>query len=119
MGYVYYGNYAAYFEVARTEAMRQIGLSYKLMEEAGVMMPVIRLCIDYRKPAVYDDLLTIALSIEKMPGVKMLFTYEVFNQQNQLLCTAETTLVFVDAQNKKPVMCPPLLANTMRPFFNR
>ncbi len=117
MAYVYYGNYASYFEVARVETFRLIGFSYKELEEAGVMMPVLEFKTKYLKPAKYDDLLTIKVWVKEKPGVRILFQYEVYNEQNILLTIAETTLVFVNSQSGKPCFLPERFQNIVNPFF--
>ena len=96
MSYVYYGNYASYFEVARVEALRDLGMSYRQMEEEGFMLPVLEYKVKYFKPALYDDLLTIRTKIPVMPSVRIVFQYEIFNAENTLLTSAETTLVFIE-----------------------
>lgn len=106
MGYVYYGNYATYFEVARVEALRAIGISYKELEAMGVMMPVLELKTKYLRPAKYDQNLTIKTMIKELPKVRIIFDYEVYNEANQLLNVAQTTLVFVDANTMKPISAP-------------
>jgi len=106
MGYVYYGNYAQYYEVARVEALRQLGTSYRFMEENGVMMPVVNLQINYKKPALYDDELTIKTTIKELPTTKMTFYYNIFNKNEVLINQGETTLVFVDKNTHKPCRCP-------------
>ena len=103
MGYVYYGNYATYFEVARVETFRSIGFSYKEMEDEGIMMPVLEYKTKYIKPAYYDDLLTIKVMINEKPGVRIRFEYEVYNEAKVLLNVSETTLVFVSKQTGKPI----------------
>jgi acyl-CoA thioester hydrolase len=108
MNFVYYGNYATYFEVARVELMRKLGLSYRAIEEMGVWMPVIDFHIHYFKPAQYDDEVTIHVKVDTMPSVKMVFHYESF-VDNVCINRAETTLVFVDALSKKPQRCPEIL----------
>ncbi|MEN9332952.1 MAG: putative acyl-CoA thioesterase YneP, partial [Bacteroidota bacterium] len=108
MNFVYYGNYATYFEVARVELMRKLGLSYRAIEEMGVWMPVIDFHIQYFKPAQYDDEVTIQVKVDTMPSVKMIFHYESF-VDGTCINRAETTLVFVDAQSKKPQRCPEIL----------
>lgn len=118
MGYVYYGNYAQYYEVGRVEALRQIGLSYKLLEESGIMMPVLELNCRYHKPARYDDLLTIRTIIDELPGIRMPFRYEVLNQEGVLLNEGKTTLVFISMETQRPVKCPPILYNELLPFFS-
>lgn len=81
MGFVYYGNYAQYYEVGRVEAMRSLGFSYKEMEENGILMPVINLNINYKKPALYDDEIRIVTTVSKLPSVRITFDYECFNQK--------------------------------------
>lgn len=117
MGYVYYGNYATYFEVARVEALRQMGLSYKMFEDMGTMMPVLQLNCKYHKPARYDDLLTIRTSIKQLPGVRIHFFYEVINEAGVLLHEGETTLVFVSMASMRPCACPNVLLEKLKPFF--
>ena len=78
MGYVYYGNYATYYEVGRVEALRKLGMSYKEMEDEGIMLPVLSFNIKYFKPAFYDDLLTIKTSITEMPNTRIKFEYECY-----------------------------------------
>lgn len=117
MGYVYYGNYAQYFEVGRVEWLRNLGISYKTMETEGIMLPVINLHINYLKPAKYDDLLTLKTTILKKPGIRIDFSYELFNEQQELLVTAATTLVFVDMSKNKPTKCPPILLEKIDELF--
>ncbi len=106
MNYAYYGNYALYYEVARAELLRTYGMDYSQMEDMGVMMPVMNLHVDFLKPAKYDELLTIVTSIKKAPSVKMLFEYEVFNSDKDLINTGYTTLVFIDKETKRPIRAP-------------
>lgn len=107
MGYVYYGNYATYFEVARVETFRAMGFSYKEMEEDGILMPVLEYKTKYIRPAKYDDLLTIKVKITDQPKVRIRFEYEVFNEKEELLNVAETTLVFIDSKTGKPSIPSP------------
>jgi len=106
MGYCYYGNYAQYFEVGRVEALRDVGLSYKELEEQGVMLPVSDYTVKYLSPALYDDLLTIKTSIVKLSGVRLFFEYSISNENNQKVATASTTLVFVSKSTMKPISPP-------------
>jgi acyl-CoA thioester hydrolase len=106
MGIVYYGNYAQYLEQGRTDWLRSLGFTYKYMEEHQVMLPVINLNIDYKKPAKYDDLLTIKTSLLEIPSVKIKFYYEIQNQNHELLVTATTTLVFLDSITRKLIKAP-------------
>jgi acyl-CoA thioester hydrolase len=117
MGYAYYGNYPLYYEVGRTELMRQFGLTYKDLEDSGILLPVADMHVDYYSPALYDELLTIKTSVTEMPSVKILFLYEVFNSENQLINKATTTLVFVDSKTRKPRRPPTHFIEKVRPFF--
>jgi len=107
MGYAYYGVYAQYYEVGRVEAMRLLGFSYKDVEAKGILMPVTDYSISYKKPAFYDDELIIVTTINEVPkGARIIFDYECFNQNNELLNTGKVTLVFLDKAKNKPVAAP-------------
>lgn len=113
MGYVYHGNYAQFFEMGRLEWLREIGVSYKTMEENGIMLPVYSLNVRFVKPAFYDDILSIKTTIEKKPLVRIEFTYEIRNQKGDLITTAETTLIFIDMKTGKPIKCPDYILNKL------
>lgn len=117
MGYVYYGNYAAYYEVARTEMLRSTGISYKELEDMGVMLPVIELHSQYIKAAKYDDLITINIYIREKPGIRIKFEYELFNEDGELLNTGSTQLVFIDMERNRPCRPPAIFQEKMAPFF--
>ncbi|WP_109831308.1 acyl-CoA thioesterase [Reichenbachiella versicolor] len=117
MGYVYYGNYATYYEVARIETLRDLGYSYKKMEENGVMLPVLENKSKYIKPGKYDDLLTIKVTIPKMPDVRIIFKYEVFNEAGDLINIGETTLVFVNTKTGKPCKMPDVLHDILIAYY--
>jgi len=117
MGVVYHGNYALYFEIARTEALRQIDVTYRGLEESGIMMPVVNLNVNFKKSAKYDDLLTIKAFFKTMPTVKTIIDYEVYNEVNDLLCTGQTTLVFMDMKTNKITRCPQVLIEKFSPYF--
>ena len=106
MGVVYHGNYAQYFEMGRVEWLRNLGISYKWMEENGIMLPVVSLSMNYKKPARYDDLLTVKTIFKKQTSVKIEFDYEIFNQSNELLTIGNSILVFVDMKTGRPVGPP-------------
>jgi acyl-CoA thioester hydrolase len=118
MGYVYYGNYAQYFEVGRVEWLRNLGVSYKSLEDSNIMLPVLNLNINYLKPAKYDDLLTIVTTLKKKPLIKIEFNLEIYNQNNDLLTTGTTTLVFIDMIKNKPTKAPQTLQDKIYPSFN-
>ncbi|PQL91046.1 acyl-CoA thioesterase [Apibacter adventoris] len=118
MGYVYYGNYPQYFEVGRVELFRYIGLPYKDIEEYGIMLPVANLSIKYIKPAKYDDELLITTTVKKLPeGARIVFEYEIKNQEDILLTKGDTTLYFMDKNSGKILRCPEQILNIMKPFF--
>lgn len=106
MGVVYHGNYAQYFEMGRVEWLRNLGISYKWMEENGIMLPLVSLSMNYKKPARYDDLLTIRTLFKSQTSVKIEFDYEIYNEAQELLTTGNSILVFVDVKTGKPTMPP-------------
>ena len=110
MGVVYHGNYAQYFEMGRVEWLRNLGLTYKFMEQNGVMLPVVSLLMNYKKPARYDDLLTVRTIFKKQESVKIEFDYEILNEAGELLTTGNSVLVFVDMKTGRPVTPPDYVA---------
>ncbi|WP_367771665.1 thioesterase family protein [Flavobacterium sp. WC2421] len=106
MGVVYHGNYAQYFEMGRVEWLRNLGVSYKWMEENGIMLPVVSLNINYKKPARYDDLLTVKTIFKSQTSVKIEFDYEIYNEKMELLTIASSILVFVDMKTTRPTLPP-------------
>lgn len=118
MQYVYYGNYAAYYEVGRVAALRQLGMSYRDLEASGIMMPVLKSHSYYHKPAKYDELLTIKVIIPQLPLVKIKFQYEIFAENGEKIHTGETTLAFVNMSTKKPTKAPMAMTNLLAPFFD-
>lgn len=118
MNVVYYGNYAQYFEVARAESIRNLGFTYKEMEAAGVMMPVVEMQTKYLRPAHYDDLLTIKTILRELPkDHKILFEHEVFNQEKKLLTLGKVTLYFVKIGSFEKTGMPDSLHNLLQKFF--
>ncbi|MDZ7606869.1 MAG: thioesterase family protein [Cyclobacteriaceae bacterium] len=118
MGYVYYGNYATYYEVARVEFLRSLGFSYKLLETQGVMMPVLENKSKFIRPARYDDLLTIKVKLNKIPVNRMTFEYAIYNEHNKLINIGETVLAFVDMKSGKPCDAPESILSLLEPLFN-
>ncbi|WP_121965333.1 thioesterase family protein [Myroides sp. N17-2] len=106
MGVVYHGNYAQYFEIGRVEWLRNLGISYRKMEELGVMLPVVSLTMNYKKSAFYDDELTIRTIFKKMTSVKIEFDYELYNEKGDLLTTGNSVLVFVNMETGRPMAAP-------------
>jgi acyl-CoA thioester hydrolase len=120
MGYAYYGVYAQYYEVGRVEAMRKIGFSYKEVEARGILMPVVDYSIHYKKPAFYDDEITVVTTIKEMPkGVKLPFEYECFNAAGELLNTGKVTLVYLQKSSNRVVAVPDWFSEALAPFFTK
>ncbi|TWF38867.1 acyl-CoA thioester hydrolase [Chitinophaga polysaccharea] len=118
MGYLYYGNYGLYYEVGRAEAIRELGFTYRELEEQGVIMPVAELNVKYLRPALYDDLITVKTTLREMPkSSKIQFHSELYNERNELLNVGVTTLVFIDMKTKQKAGLPEELKKRLTPFF--
>ncbi|QCX53713.1 thioesterase family protein [Elizabethkingia sp. JS20170427COW] len=117
MKYVYYGNYAAYFEVARVELFRSLGISYDEIENRGIWLPVSEYHIKYIKPGKYDQELTIHTTVKAKPGVRIVFDYEIYNDQGEKITEASTTLFFMDATTQRVTRCPGWLMKYMENYF--
>lgn len=119
MKYVYYGNYAEYLEIGRVELFRSIGMSYNEIENQGIWLPVSEYKIKYLRPAFYDEKLEIHTYIKKIPGVRIEFEYEIFNEDHVKITEASTTLFFLNAQTKKIVKCPDYLMEMIKANWNK
>ncbi len=117
MGYMYYGNYAQFYEVGRVEMLRSLGMTYKSMEESGIMMPVLDLHCKYLKPALYDEEITVKVIMAKMPSVRIHFSYELYNEKQELINEGQTTLVFIDIKRNKPCLPSSDFLNRLQVFF--
>ena len=117
MGFLYYGIYAQYFEVGRVEILRSLGMSYKVMEEEGVMQPVLDLFVKYIQPAYYDDILKVRTTILELPSVRISFAYEVRNEAGKLITEAKTNCVFISSGTMRPCKAPDTLLELLRPHF--
>jgi acyl-CoA thioester hydrolase len=117
MGYMYYGNYAQFYEVGRVEMLRSLGLTYSGMEESGIKMPVLELQCKYLRPALYDEEITVNVIMDKMPGIRIHFRYELFNEKNELINTGETLLVFVNMATNRPCLPSQEFLDKLKPFF--
>jgi acyl-CoA thioester hydrolase len=116
MGVVYHANYAVYFEVGRTEWLREYGLSYSGMESDGIMLPVVSLTVNYKNSARYDDLLKVKTTLKKMPTASIEFYYELRNDSGVLLATGSTVLAFVDMKRNRPTRCPKYLLDKLQDY---
>jgi acyl-CoA thioester hydrolase len=118
MSMVYYGHYAQFYEIGRTEAIRQLGYTYKEIEALGIIMPVVEIHSKFLRPAKYDDLVTIKTTLKEMPaGHKIIFYSEIFNEQGKLLNTGEVTLYFIDAKTMKRCQMPGPLHEKLKHYF--
>ncbi len=118
MGFVYYGNYPRFYEIARNETIRSLGLSYKGIEDRGIMMPVIEIGIRYKRPAHYDEIISIHTFVREIPKyVKMTFYHEIYNENGELLNEGFATLAFMQAANHHPCRIPEFLKELLSPHF--
>lgn len=113
MGVVYHGNYAQYLELARLDWLDQLGISYKWMEENGVMLPVHNLSISYKKSAKFDDQIRIVTVLRQQPSVRIIFDYELYNQDDDLLTVASTELIFINKNTNRPTRCPSYIVDKL------
>lgn len=117
MGYMYYGNYAKLFEIGRVEALRNLGVRYKDLEESGIWMPVYENNSKYLEPAKYDELLTIKCLLKEMPKVRIVFDTEIINENNKIIHKGLTTLVFIKADTQKMTFCPQVILDKLSPYY--
>ena len=117
MGYVYYGRYAEFYEIGRTELIRMLGMTYRDLEMRGILLPVVKLVAKYYKPAAYDELITIRTILRSLPTARITFFYEIYNEAGLLLNEAEVQLVFTDSATRRPVRPPKDLLDALGPFF--
>lgn len=118
MGVVYYGNYARYYEIGRTEMIRELGFTYKEMEALNIMLPAHSLKVNYLKPARYDELLTVRTTIESIPKVKFPIKTEIYNESGELINYGETVLAFFNSKTQKPCPAPKYFVEEMARVFN-
>jgi len=119
MGYMYYGRYAKYLEMGRVEALRSLGFSYLEMEESGFIMPVLELKTKYIKPLFYDDEVILHTKISSIANTRIYFEYEILNPKGEVATVAETTLVFVNGNTRKPCPAPEEFRRKISIFFDK
>lgn len=117
MGFVYHGNYAAWFEVGRVEALRALGTTYSDLERDGVMLPVTKYEAEYLVPVRYDEVVTIETRIEELPSARLKFSYSC-QVDGKEVTRAKTTLFFMDKASGKPIRCPEEISNALLPYFS-
>ncbi len=115
MGMVYHGNYLPWFEVARTDLLKQHGLPYRQLEAEGYFLPVLEVNVRYLKPARYDDTLTIVATLREKPVLRIKIGYEV-RRGAELLATGQTTHAFIDRAGR-PVRPPAAFTDKMDALF--
>ncbi len=117
MGIVYHGNYSQYLEMGRIEWLRNLGLSYKKMEEDGIMLPIISLSLNYKKSACYDDVIQVTTKLKKLPTAKIEFDYFIENSDGEIITLAETTLVFIDMKTRRLMRCPKYILDKLQNYM--
>lgn len=117
MGFVFHGHYVNFYEVGRTESIRQLGVTYHSLEEAGILMPVTDMSIKFLLPARYDDLLTVKTVIPRMPEIRMIVNAEISNEAGELINRSECRLTFLDATSKRILSSPAMLSDKLAPYF--
>jgi acyl-CoA thioester hydrolase len=118
MGVVYYGHYAQFYEIGRTEAIRQIGFTYKKIEAMGIIMPVVEINSKFIRPAKYDDLITVKPTLKEMPtNYKIIFYTEIYNEQDKLLNEGVVTLYFIHAKTMQRCEMPVMLKEKLEKYF--
>jgi acyl-CoA thioester hydrolase len=117
MGYVYHANYVSYCHQARTELLRKFDLNDKLLEDMDIMMPVISFNIDYKKPAHYDELISITTIVREIPKTRFHFEFQITNEEGHILSKAKSTVVFVDKRSRQPKLVPEFIASKLQSSF--
>jgi len=110
---IHHGNYATYFELARIEWLRSLGLSYGKLEIQGILLPVLSLSIEFKQPLHFEDQIQIEIFLENDPTSIIDFSYQIFNQNKVLCTTAKTRLAFVNADTRKIMRCPEVFLNAL------
>ncbi len=118
MGYVYYGNYARLYEIARVETLRSLGVSYKSLEDNGMGLPVAEHYTKFIAPGLYDDELTVICQVDMLPTAKIVFSYRIKNEAGDLINEGKTTLVFMDLKTKKVIKVPDFIMNALMPYYS-
>jgi len=114
MGVVYHGNYPQYLEIARIDWLESLGISYKSMEEEGIMLPVFELNLKYHKPITFDENLKIETRLQGLPNVKITFDYSIFNEKGEKVTSATSVLVFINSKTRKPIRCPKYVLDKLK-----
>jgi acyl-CoA thioester hydrolase len=119
MGVVYYGNYPRFYEIGRSEMIRELGYTYKGLEETGVFMPVASVQAKYHMPLYYDELITIETALKQIPQARMVFFHTIYNSKQEIVHSAEVTLVFLNKESNRPVRVPEYMTNALKDVMNQ
>ncbi len=114
MGVVHHGNYPQYLEIARIDWLESLGISYKSMEEEGIMLPVFELKLKYIKPVTFHENLRVETRLRELPNVKIIFDYSIFNENDELVTSATSILVFMNAKTRRPIRCPEYILEKLK-----
>lgn len=114
MGICHHSNYICYYEAARSELLRWLGMSFAEVERRGIMMPILEVQSKYRKPAYFDELLTVRISLRELPAARIDFYYEIFNERDDLIHTGKTQLGFIHSDTRRPCRCPDWFLDLLR-----
>lgn len=117
MGFIYYGNYARIYEIARVETLRSLGVSYKVLEDSGIGLPVYENSSKFLLPGYYDDVLEILCQVDQLPSARIAFSYRIQNGEGEVIHTGKTTLVFIDLLTKKIIKAPDFVILALNPYF--
>ncbi|MCU0403572.1 MAG: acyl-CoA thioesterase [Chitinophagaceae bacterium] len=118
MGVVYHGHYAQFFEIARTEAFRHLGFTYKSMEEMGIILPVVDLHTKFLRPVKYDDIIKVTITLRELPlHHKIVFHGEITNETGELCTTSIVTLYFMEMATMRRTTLPQQMKDVLLPFF--
>jgi acyl-CoA thioester hydrolase len=119
MGVVYHTHYLDYFEAARTEALRDLGVRYRDLERNGIIMPVVSATVDYKQSAEYDDVVIVEAQFPEMPEVRVPIDYVVRRAETDtLLATGHTDLCFMNAERRRPVRIPEPVREAFLPHLS-
>ncbi len=118
MGVVHHSNYIRYYETARTDYIKSLGISYRQLEESGTAMPIINVSCKYIQPATYDEVLTIKTTLKELPTSRITFYYEIYNQAGKLINEGYTMLAFINQETQRPCRTPDILMERLKPLFS-
>jgi acyl-CoA thioester hydrolase len=113
MGVIHHGIYATYFELARIEWLRFLGLSYAKLETQRILLPLLSLSTEFKHPLYFEDQIQIEICLQSEPTSIIDFSYQIFNQDKVLCTTAKTRLAFVNAETRKIMRCPEVFLNAL------